>query len=139
MLSDVKCTLTICVHERRLSRQLVCTYVPLITITLSTLNVTDMFDHDLNPPYQIQALPVVERETVTGTHTQQVAAKYSLSSKLRFEGLFLFEILEKLDARTVLTYCIPVREGRRKKREKEGERKGGREEEERERAEEKEI
>ena len=112
----------------------------LTTISIySTLNVTDMFDHDLNPPYQIQALPVVERETVTGTHAQQVTAKYSLSSKLRFEGLLLFEILEKLDTRTVLTYCIPVREGRRKKREKEGERKGGREEEERERAEEKEI
>ena len=97
----------------------------LTTISIySTLNVTDMFDHNLNPPYQIQALPVVERETVTGTHAQQVTAKYSLSSKLRFEGLLLFEILEKLDTRTVLTYCIPVREGRRKKREKEGERKG---------------
>ena len=42
----------------------------LTTISIySTLDVTDMFDHDLNPPYQIQALPVVEGEAVAGTHS----------------------------------------------------------------------
>ena len=58
-----------------------------------------------------------------------MAAKYSLSSKLRFEGLLLFEILEEFDTRTVLTDCIPVREGeKRRERKREKGRKRGREE-----------
>ena len=95
-------------------------------ITLPTVNVTNMFDCDLNPPYQVEALPVVEREAIAGTHTQQVAAKYSLCSKLRFERPFLFEILEDFDTRTVLTHCISVREGGRE-RERERGRERGRE------------
>ena len=93
--------------------------------TLSTVNVTNMFDCDLNPPYQVEALPVVEREAIAGTHTQQVAAEYSLCSKLRFECPFLFEILEDFDTRTVLTHRISVREGGREE-ERERERKRGR-------------
>ena len=91
-------------------------------ITLSTVNVTNMFDCDLNPPYQVEALPVVEREAIAGTHTQQVTTEYSLCSKLRFERPFLFEILEDFDTRTVLTHCISVREGGREEG-REGERK----------------
>ena len=89
-----------------------------------------MFDCDLNPPYQVEALPVVEGETIAGTHTQQVAAEYSLCSKLRFERLLLFEILEDFDTRTVLAHCIPVREGGREEGGKKGdEEKRGRREE----------
>ena len=98
-------------------------------ITLPTVNVTNMFDCDLNPPYQVEALPVVEREAIAGTHTQQVAAEYSLCSKLRFECPFLFEILEDFDTRTVLTHRISVREGgREEERERERGRERGREE-----------
>ena len=66
-----------------------------------------VFHGDLNPPDQIEALPVVEREAVATGYAQQVPSEYPLCSELWFERLLLFEVFEYLHTRGTLTDSIP--------------------------------
>ena len=66
-----------------------------------------MFHGDLNPPDQLQTLPVVEGKAVATGNPQEMTAKNPFGPKLRFERLLLFEILEYLDSRCPLTNGIP--------------------------------
>ena len=66
-----------------------------------------MFDGDFDSPYQLQALPVIQSETVATGDAEEMSPENSLGSKLRFERLLLFEILEDLDTRGPFSNSIP--------------------------------